>query len=177
LFIYTHLRQRARLAPLLHAVSWAAFTLERLGVTDLTIERLRKTDHLNPLGDRRHLDEVAAATGFQIAKFRGYTPVLSSVAENILVPVAAQAMARRVAGRRAGTPSDDSTKVDQAARREARTGAKRRIAQGGLVYRLLQVATRLLMLDVSVLGRLQTGPFFALFVKEGRPPATGGHGR
>jgi ubiquinone/menaquinone biosynthesis C-methylase UbiE len=167
LFVYTHLRQRARLAPLLEAVGWIALALERLGLADLTIERLRKTDHLNPLGDRAHLDHVASATGFSISKFQGYTPVLSRVCENILVPVAAHAMARRVARRRDRAPSADAAKVDPAAMRAARTGAKRRIAEGGAVYRLLRAATRLLMLDVAVFGRLRTGPFFALFVKDG----------
>jgi len=168
LFVYTHLRQRARLAPLLQAITWVSTALERMGLTDLTIERLRKTDHLNPLGDRAHLSEVAAATGFRISRFQGYTPILSSVAENILVPVAAHAMARRVAKGRGPVPSADATAVDQASMRVARTGAKRRIAEGGLIYRLLQVATKMLMVDVEVFGRLRTGPFFALFVKQGR---------
>jgi hypothetical protein len=102
LFVYTHVRQRSVFAPVLRAIALTASTIERMGFADLTIEKLRKTDHLNPLMSRRHLDEVAAAAGFTVAKFRYYTPVLSSIAENILVPVAAHAMAgaRRPQGSR-----------------------------------------------------------------------------
>ena len=162
LFIYTHLHQRSRLAPVLNAIARAASTLERGGFADLTIEKLRKTDHLNPLKGRKHLDEVAASTGFEIAKFRYYTPVFSSLTENIIVPVAAYAMARRAA-RRASSKA-----VGRDAMRAARVEAKKRVGTRGLAYRALQLMTRATMLDVYPLGALKSGPFFALFVK--KPP-------
>jgi SAM-dependent methyltransferase len=80
LFVYTHLRQRSPFAPVLTAIGRTASFIERLGFSDLTIEKLRKTDHLNPLKGRRHLDAIADATGFQIDRFRYYTPLVSSIA-------------------------------------------------------------------------------------------------
>ena len=160
LFVYTHVRQRSVLAPLLGLVARTALAAERLGLADLTIEKLRKTDHLNPLMSRAHLDEVAAAAGFDVARFRYYTPLLSSMAENILVPVAAHAMARRVARSAPG-----STGVDREAMRAARVAAKQRIAKRGFAYRALQALTRVVMLDVTLFGRMRSGPFFALLVK------------
>jgi ubiquinone/menaquinone biosynthesis C-methylase UbiE len=156
LFVYTHVRQRSPLAPVLTLIGRAASTIERMGLSDLTIEKLRKTDHLNPLMSRRHLDAVAAAAGFRIARFRYYTPVLSSVAENILVPVAAHAMARRAA------PAE----VNREAMRTARMQAKRSIGRRGPVYRVLRLMTSMTMLDVTLLGGMRSGPFFALLVKE-----------
>jgi ubiquinone/menaquinone biosynthesis C-methylase UbiE len=155
LFVYTHVRQRSRLAPALSLISRIAAAIERMGLADLTIEKLRKTDHLNPLMSRAHLDEVAADAGFTVARFRYYTPLLSSIAENVLVPVAAHAMARRAA-----------THVDRGAMRAARIKAKHQIARRGMVYRALQIMTSIIMLDVAVLGSLRSGPFFALLVKE-----------
>ena len=160
LFVYTHVRQRSALAPLLGLVARMALALERAGLADLTIEKLRKTDHLNPLMSRAHLDEVAAAAGFTVERFRYYTPLLSSIAENILVPVAAHAMARRTARRTTGAPG-----VGRDAMRTARVAAKERIAQRGVVYRVLQAMTRGVMLDVALFGRMRSGPFFALLVK------------
>ena len=52
LFVYTHVRQRSSLRPLLRLVARTASAIERLGFADLTIEKLRKTDHLNPLMSR-----------------------------------------------------------------------------------------------------------------------------
>ena len=156
LFIYTHVRQTSPLAPVLRLIGRAASAVERVGLADLTIEKLRKTDHLNPLMSRQHLDEVAAAAGFRVAKFRYYTPVFSSFSENLLVPVAAHAMARRAA----------SAGVDRAAMRAARTRAKQRVGARGFAYKALKAMTAVTMLDVALLGRMRSGPFFALLVKE-----------
>jgi SAM-dependent methyltransferase len=160
LFVYTHVRQKTALAPLLRLVAGTASAIERLGFSDLTIEKLRKTDHLNPLMSRAHLDEVAADAGFRVERFRYYTPLLSSIAENILVPVAAHTMARKAA--RSGA---ESAAVDRAAMRTARLAAKERIAKKGFAYRALQALTQVVMLDVALFGRMKSGPFFALLVK------------
>lgn len=161
LFVYTHVRQNSVLAPALSLVARAASAIERLGFADLTIEKLRKTDHLNPLMSRAHLDDVAGEAGFAVERFRYYTPLLSSIAENILVPVAAHAMARKAARRSTGSPG-----VDREAMRTARVAAKERIAQRGFAYRVLHAITRVIMLDVTLFGRMRSGPFFALLVKK-----------
>ena len=50
--------------------------------------------------------------------------------------------------------------------RTARVQAKQRIAQRGLVYRVLRLMTSMTMLDVKLLGGMRSGPFFALLVKK-----------
>ncbi|HKY22380.1 MAG TPA: methyltransferase domain-containing protein [Vicinamibacterales bacterium] len=157
LFVYTHVMQLSPLAPVLNAIARLARALERRGLSDLTIERLRPTDHLNPLRSREHLEQVAARSGFRVARFRYYTPILSRIAESLLVPVAAQALAKRRQGAAA---------VDSGALRAARLDAKRRLVRGGVLYRALQALTWIVMFDVRLLGRLRSGPFFALLVKE-----------
>ena len=130
LFVYTHVRQRSVLAPLLNLVARVSLAIERAGLADLTIEKLRKTDHLNPLMSRSHLNEVAAAAGFTVRRFRYYTPLFSSIAESILVPVAAHAMARRVARATSGTRGRSTGDASgscrsEAADRQARDGVSR----------------------------------------------------
>jgi len=161
LFVYTHVRQKSVLGPLLRLVGTTASAIEGLGLADLTIEKLRKTDHLNPLTSRAHLDEVAAEAGFRVERFTYYTPLLSSIAENIVVPVAAHTMARKAARSTRG-----SSGVDRGAMRMARLAAKDRLAQRGWAYRVLQAMTRVTMLDVTLFGRMRSGPFFALLVKK-----------
>jgi SAM-dependent methyltransferase len=164
LFVYTHLRQRSPLAPLLGLISRTASAVERLGLSDLTIEKLRKTDHLNPLMGRDHLDTVARAAGLRVERLTYYTPVFSSIAENILVPVAAHAMARRAAR---GKPGDRSSRsIDRDAMRQARVQAKQRVAKRGMIHSVLRAMTAITMLDVTLFGRLRSGPFFALLVKD-----------
>ena len=56
--------------------------------------------------------------------------------------------------------------VDSDALRVARLSAKRTLAKRGIMYRALQVMTWFVMLDVRLLGRIRSGPFFALLVKK-----------
>jgi hypothetical protein len=107
-----------------------------------------------------HLDEVAGQAGFRVERFRYYTPILSRIAESIFVPVAAHVFARRKSG---------SAGVDSAALRAARLEAKQKLARRGIMYRGLQVMTSVVMLDVRLLGRVRSGPFFALLVKRSGP--------
>jgi SAM-dependent methyltransferase len=160
LFVYTHVMQLSPLAPVLAAITRVSRAVERFGFADLTVDRLRPTDHLNPLASRAHLDQVAAAAGFRVDRFRYYTPILSRVAESVFVPIAAHVLARRKSGKAA---------VDGTALRAARVDAKRTLARRGIMYRALQAMTSIVMLDVTLLGRMRSGPFFALLVKRTGP--------
>jgi len=160
LFIYTHVMQLSPLAPVLAAIAGVSRAIERVGLADLTVDRLRPTDHLNPLASRSHLDEVAARSGFSVDRFLYYTPILSRIAESVVVPLAAHMLARR---------RSTAAGVDASAVREARLEAKRTLARGGLLYRALRAMTSVVMLDVRLLGRMRSGPFFALLVKRPEP--------
>ena len=67
LFVYTHVRQRSPFAPVLGLIARTASAVERLGFADLTIEKLRKTDHSEPVDEPQHLDDVASNAGFRVA--------------------------------------------------------------------------------------------------------------
>ena len=51
LFVYTHVRKNAPVAAGLRWINRLARGLERIGLIDMRQERLRKSDHLNPLAD------------------------------------------------------------------------------------------------------------------------------
>jgi hypothetical protein len=155
-FVYTHVMQLSPFAGVLNGIAAVATAIERMGLSDLTTERLRPTDHLNPLRSRSHFVEVAARAGFSVARFRYYTPILSRIAESIFVPVGSHLLARRSA--KTGT-------VDRESLRTARLSAKRRLATRGIAYQVLKAVTQVVMLDVTLLGRIRSGPFFALLVK------------
>ena len=156
LFLYTHVMQLSPLAPVLAAIAGVSRAIERAGFADLTVDRLRPTDHLNPLANRAHLGQAAGRAGFRVERFRYYTPILSRIAESVFVPIAAHLFARRTSG---------SAGVDSSALRAARLEAKRALAGRGIMYRALRLMTSVVMLDVRLLGRVRSGPFFALLVK------------
>jgi SAM-dependent methyltransferase len=159
LFVYSHVRKNGPIAGGLRAVNRLAAWCERLGLIDLTQERLRKSDHVNPLADHEDLARVADECGFQIERRTYYTPIVGAFIENVLARIA-ERMLRRRAGRRLGASIGDEVAV-KAARAEAKARAS-----GGIIYVVLRGLSSVMMLDVALFGRLQSGPFFALLRKK-----------
>jgi SAM-dependent methyltransferase len=169
MFIYTHARKNSRLALGLLMVNRLAHGLDHLGLIDLSQEGLRKSDHLNPLADIEDFRRVAGLSGFRVMRIRYYTPLVGAVVENLLVRIAEGILARRAARRPASTSSRPDPQVggrDTHGLRAARLEAKRRIERRGPTYAALRALTWLMKLDVLLFGRVQSGPFFALLVKE-----------
>ena len=169
LFAYSHVRKNSKLALGLRAINKLAESLHRRGMADLSQEHLRKSDHINPLMDVPHLESVVRSCGFRIGRIRYYTPLVGGFVENVLMRVAEQRMARRSTSKAASGTSTGH--ADAEAVREARAAAKARIAKGGATYRALQGLTWAMKADVALFGRVRSGPFFALLVKDGPPPA------
>ena len=165
LFVYTHVRKNASIAKGLRMINGVARGLERVGLIDMRQERLRKSDHLNPLADVPDLERVVRAAGFRIARITFYTPIVGGFVENIMMRMAERAMAKRAA-RRAGA-GGDADQADAQAVREARTAAKAQIARSPATRGVLRGLSMAMKLDVLLFGRVTSGPFFALLVKEG----------
>ncbi len=160
LFVYSHVRKNSALAGGLKAVNGFARWLERRGLVDLSRERLRKSDHLNPLADIPDLERTVGAAGFRIERIRYYTPLVGAVVENIFMRMAEHWLARR-ADRAAADRSEAG-----AGARDARTAAKHRVSRRGPLYAALVATTWLMKLDLVLFSRVRSGPFFALLVKE-----------
>jgi SAM-dependent methyltransferase len=167
LFIYTHVRKNGWIAGGVRAVNAIARLCERIGLIDLRQERLRKSDHVNPIADHEELERVLAACGFRLERITYYTPVIGALIENVFVRIGERWLARRTS-RRSGSPPDDE------AVRRVRSAAQARVRRGGFAYRALVVLSALMKLDVLLFGRLRSGPFFALVRKTGPGPTAQG---
>ncbi len=180
LFVYSHVRKNAPIAKGLRAINTLARGLERVGLIDMTQERLRKSDHLNPLQDVPHLEAVVARAGFRLDRIRYYTPIVGGFVENILMRMTERALARRADRRRAAqgraqspaqsqaadvADSADTGQSQSAGLRDARLGAKARLARRGPLLRVLQAVTVAMDVDLVLFGRIRSGPFFARLVK------------
>jgi SAM-dependent methyltransferase len=201
LFVYTHVRRNARIAGGLRAINALARRLERLGLIDMRQERLRKSDHLNPLADIPELHRVAADTGFRVARIRYYTPLVGGFVENILMRLAEKRLADRAkraggaggaagagaagagaagagagADGAAGAAGAEGALTDEDALKAARAAGKQRVAESRSTRALLRVLTAAMKLDLLLFGRIESGPFFALLerVNPPSPKATAG---
>jgi SAM-dependent methyltransferase len=159
LFIYTHVRKNGWIAKGVRFVNLIARAGERVGLIDLRQERLRKSDHLNPLADHDHLARVLAESGFRLERITYYTPIVGAFVENVIVRIAERLLVRG-ATRRHADPPDDA-----AAARAVRSSAQARVQRRGATYRGLVALSALMKLDVWLFGRIRSGPFFALLRK------------
>lgn len=162
MFVYTHVRKNGPLAVGVRLVNRLADGLERIGLLDLRTERLRKSDHLNPIADHEELRRVAADAGFDVDRITYYTPIIGAFMENILARMVEQRLARRATA--SAPPSADAG----AGIRAARANAKTRLRKRGGVYWATRAVTGLMYLDVLLWGRFRSGPFFARLRKRPR---------
>jgi SAM-dependent methyltransferase len=181
LFVYTHVRQNGWIAGGTRLVNRFARWCERAGLIDLRQERLRKSDHLNPIANHEELRQIVRETGFRLERIVYYTPIVGAFVENVLVRMAERVMVRRAGGVPPAPGSPPSgpggpktgppyVQADDAAAR-ARASARTRLAQRGPAYYALSLLTVAMKLDLLLFGRIQSGPFFALLRKA---PATRG---
>lgn len=149
LFIYSHVMMSSRLASLQRGVNRLVRWLDARGLVDNEPERRRKADHVNALRSYEQLGSVVAGAGFAIEKIRYYNVVLKAVIEDLLLPLAEHNLWRRrgakTVGATGGPPSNGF-----------------RPAVGRWAHPPLALATRLMKLDVTLFGRIRTGPFFLL---------------
>jgi SAM-dependent methyltransferase len=163
LFVYTHVRKNGWIASGVRLVNRFARLCERAGLLDLRQERLRKSDHVNPLADHDELRRVTADCGFRLERITYYTPVVGAFVENVLVRMAERFLTWRAA-RAMGTAHGSAS-------RTVRAAAKAVVNRHGPTYVVLRTLTAAMMLDVWLFGRLPSGPFFALLRKGPGPGA------
>jgi SAM-dependent methyltransferase len=163
LFAYSHVRRNGWPAVGVRLVNGLAHGLERVGLLSLRQERLRKSDHLNPLADHDDLTRVAETSGFRIVRITYYTPVIGAFVENVLVRMAERLLTGRARRRIGGAGAGD----EALAARAVRTAAKTRVQRGGPVAAGLRMLSTIMALDIWLFGRIRSGPFFALLEKVG----------
>jgi SAM-dependent methyltransferase len=130
LFVYTHVRRNASIAAGLRWINALARRLERAGLIDMRQERLRKSDHLNPLADIPELHRVAAEAGFRVTRIRYYTPLVGGFAENILLRLAEKRLAEGAKRARAAQGAKRARAAQGAKRAQGAQGANGAGAEG-----------------------------------------------
>ncbi|MEO7192831.1 MAG: class I SAM-dependent methyltransferase [Vicinamibacterales bacterium] len=171
LFMYTHVRRNGWPAMGVRLVNRFARLCEHVGLLDLHQERLRKSDHLNPIADHEELARVTRECGFAIERITYYSPVIGAFVENVLARIAERTLVRR-----ASRQGPSGARADAgAASRTARARAQARVRSRGVTYRMLVAASQVMKLDLLLFGRIQSGPFFALLRKPhaGQAPRNG----
>lgn len=154
LFVYSHVMMSSRLASFQRKVTRLVHWLDRKGLVDNEPERERKSDHRNALTSYELLERLIAESGFCIEDIRYYNVVFKAIFEDLLLPLVEHNLyGRRAKARTLSAKSESSN---------SETPVVVRPNVGSWAHGPLALATAMMKLDVSLFGRIRTGPFFLL---------------
>ncbi len=176
--IYSNTREKSPLYPLIAGSRKVGDLLEGVGLADFKRDRLRKSDHIKEIATFDQLKAVIDQAGFVLEEAVFWNGVFQSLTENVIAKVGEAVFTRRKVRQlepvAAGLPTDHAHEdaadhahdlpdaAQDAAAKAARQEVKRKIAEGGLYRTGLLGLTRLMLLDLVLFGKVQTGPFFVL---------------
>ncbi|HEX6288933.1 MAG TPA: class I SAM-dependent methyltransferase [Herpetosiphonaceae bacterium] len=168
---FSNTRELSRVQPLINLSRRLGQWFVRRGVYDFEREARRKSDHVKAL---RTFEEVEAAlerAGMRVVEVRFWNTVITSFVEHVLMKLGEVLIARDRARRdgaavpltqpSAPVETSDGTQREIVARRRIR----HQLTPRSPVYWALYALTLLMELDVRLLGRLRTGPYFVLAEK------------
>lgn len=160
-YLYSNTRERSTLWPIIALWNRLSQLLRRQAIGDFHTDDLRKGDHVKVLTTWPQVVAFARHHGLQVEQVRFWNGVFQGLIDNVLVRLGE----RFFLGRKAGQLS--ASKPAQATPTTTPSGSSRQqVSRKPLVRLALRTLTALMQLDISLFGRLRSGPFFALLRKD-----------
>ncbi len=174
---FSNTKELSRVQPLINVSRRLGQWFVKRGVYDFEREARRKSDHVKAL---RTFEEVEAAlerAGMRVVEVRFWNTVITSFVEHVLMKLGEALIARdRVKHDGTALTSQPTSTIEpsEGAQREivARRRIRHQLTPRSPIYWALFMVTLLMELDVWLLGRLRTGPYFVLAEKV--PPSQAG---
>lgn len=159
-FLYSNTRERSTLWPVISLWNWLGRGLRARGIGAHELDALRKSDHVKVLRTYEELVEAVGRHGLRVETVRFWNGVFQGFIDNVLVRFFEWLLLRRCAGQlpRASGRQQSVTASDHSPRQA--------IGRKPWARTALRVLTGVMQLDLLLFGRLRSGPFFALLVKE-----------
>ena len=162
-YLYSNTRERSTLWPVVESWGRLSRWLRRRGIGDYRADDLRKADHVKVLATFDQVRAFAAYHGLRVERVRFWNGVFQGLIDNVLVRLGEGLLARGE-GRSTKYEVRSTKGGGRGARGESRRQA---ISRQPLARTLLRALTALMQLDITLFGRLRSGPFFALLRKVG----------
>jgi ubiquinone/menaquinone biosynthesis C-methylase UbiE/uncharacterized protein YbaR (Trm112 family) len=156
LFIFSNTRERQTLAPLMAPQRAVTRWLSRRGTVDFTRDEWRKADHVKAIGSYEQLRGVLEREGFAVKRVAFWNGVLQGWIENVFMKLGEGYLSQKARG---------TNKLEQQARARSDVRAAMRTAGGNRYVLPLELASKLMQLDVTLFGDLRAGPYFLLAEK------------
>ena len=163
---FSNTRERSTFQPLIDMSRRLGQWFVRRGVYDFEREARRKSDHVKALETYEDVVAALERAGLRVVRVRFWNTVITSFVEHVVMKLGEAVLA---AGKRTSGQTPPSAANAAGTQREivARQRVRGSLTLASPVYWLLQALTSLMELDVKLLGRMRTGPYYVLAEKIG----------
>jgi ubiquinone/menaquinone biosynthesis C-methylase UbiE len=168
---FSNTKELSRVQPLINVSRRLGQWFVRRGVYDFEREARRKSDHVKALRTFEDVEAALERAGMRVVEVRFWNTVITSFVEHVLMKLGEALIARGRANKNdavgQGSQSTPTVEPSDGAQREivARRRIRHQLTPRSPVYWALYALTLLMELDVWLLGRLRTGPYFVLAEK------------
>lgn len=154
-FIFSNTREKQTLAPLIKPQQAVTRWLTQRGSVDFTRDDWRKSDHVKAIRTYEELRAVFEQHGFVVKRVAFWNGVLQGWIENVFMKLGEGYLSKKTRG---------ETKLAQQV--NARTNVRAAMKSGNKYVVPLEIASRVMQLDIVLFGNLRAGPYFLLVEKE-----------
>lgn len=153
-FIFSNTREKQTLAPLMAPQQAVTRWLSKRGTVDFTRDDWRKSDHVKAIRTYEELRDVFQTHGFTVKRVAFWNGVLQGWIENVFMKLGEGYLSKKTRG---------TNKLEQQV--NARTTVRAAMKTNNKYVMPLQIASKVMQLDLTLFGNLRAGPYFLLVEK------------
>lgn len=160
-FVFSNTREKQTLAPLMKPQQALTRWLTQRGSVDFTRDDWRKSDHVKALRTYEDLHAVFEHHGFVVKRVAFWNGIFQGWIENVFMKLGENSLSKNARGK---------NKLEQQV--NARTQVRAQMRNENKFVVPLEIASRLMQLDITLFGNLRAGPYFLLVEKNGQARGT-----
>ncbi len=153
-FIFSNTREKQTLAPLMKPQQAVTRWLTQRGSVDFTRDDWRKADHVKAIRTFEELRAVFEQNGFVVQRVAFWNGVFQGWIENVFMKLGENYLSKKSSGK---------NKLEQQV--NARTQVRAAMQNGNKYIVPLEMASKVMQLDIALFGDLRAGPYFLLVEK------------
>lgn len=153
-FIFSNTREKQTLAPLMAPQQAVTRWLSKRGTVDFTRDDWRKSDHVKAIRTYEELRDVFQLHGFTVKRVAFWNGVLQGWIENVFMKIGEGYLSKKSTG---------TNKLEQQV--NARTQVRAAMKSNSKYMFPLEIASKVMQLDMTLFGNLRAGPYFLLVEK------------
>lgn len=155
-FIFSNTREKQTLAPVMAPQKAVTRWLSNRGTVDFTRDDWRKSDHVKAIRTYEELRAVFEQNGFAVKRVAFWNGVFQGWIENVFMKLGEGYLSNKARGK---------NKLEQQVSARSDVRAAMSNSGGGKYVMPLEVASKVMKLDLFLFGNLRAGPYFLLVEK------------